>query len=217
MIPEVYLTRKSPVLLSIDGAHAFKLSEQNAPTSDGTPESVHEIIDFLDVENSPRYKRTRSSTYCNIYAHDFATLMGAYLPRVWWNEPVIKKGIFDRVKYNETIHELSANKLYEWFEEYSADFGWSEIKTVTEAVKLSDQGRCVIIVAAKKKKSSSGHITVGVPQTDEHKAMGARGTYIWPLQSQAGAVNRKQFTNKWWSSKYEPVKMYVSNHIQVKA
>ena len=65
---KVHLTSKREITRQQTDTRAFPLTEPNMPKGDGTPESVHKIIKFLDVEKSPRYKRTPASTFCNIYA-----------------------------------------------------------------------------------------------------------------------------------------------------
>lgn len=209
IIPRVHLKRSGLTRRGSDHGKAYPLNEKDMPKSNGTPESCGKIIDYLDVEKSARYKRTHRSTFCNIYAHDYAALMGAYVPRVWWVDSVLKSKSFGLVKYGHTVRELNANSLAEWFKEYGSQFGWRKLDRISEIVGEANKGKCVILVAANKTKSRSGHIVAAVPETDEHKAMGARGTYIYPLQSQAGGTNRKYFASSWWKSGHDPMGAYV--------
>ena len=198
---------------------AYSLTEVT-PAYDGTPESIHRIIDFLDVEKSARYQRTKTSTFCNIYAHDYARALGAYVPRVWWDSKALKrisegedvKEIYPRNGVPGTILEMNANQLYDWFREYSGNFGWCKIESNTEAQKLADSGKCVIIVGANLNRRLSGHIAAIVPQTDKHKAKGSAEigsdfTVTVPLQSQAGGTNWKYRAFDWRKG-HELLNMY---------
>lgn len=203
-IPEAHLVAKTAV--TRQGTNrAFSLTE-DTPDYDGTPDSIHRIIKFLDVEKSPRYARTKSSTFCNIYAHDYARACGAYVPRVFWVQSAIDYKTF-QPSYGKTVVEMNANALYAWFPKYGDDFGWREVdKNVAQ--ELANQGKCVIMVAANKIKSRSGHIVAVVPETDKHKAQRASGLLIAPLMSQAGAHNHDYYSAKWWDG-HDPIKIYV--------
>lgn len=196
-IPPVHLSKEG-VTRAQTKTRAFPLSEKDMPAFDGSTKSIHEIIKWLDVEKSPRYKRTPSSTYCNIYAFDFAYLMGAYLPRVWWSEKAIANQNFS-IKYAATVFELNANSLWDWFPHYGSQFGWKQLANTTEAQQHANDGECVIMVAANKNRQRSGHIVVVVPETEKRKGVGGQGIVIYPLQSQAGAINKQYFAQKWWN------------------
>ena len=54
---------------------------------------AYAILETLKVESSARYKKkvdpksgNTIDTYCNVYAYDVVCALGAYMPRVWWNE-----------------------------------------------------------------------------------------------------------------------------------
>ena len=49
------------------------------------------IVETLNVTASARYQPGSGKTYCNIYAYDFVTAMGGYLPRVWWMDKTWSK------------------------------------------------------------------------------------------------------------------------------
>jgi hypothetical protein len=206
MIPKVHLTPKRPINRTQTETRAFPLNENNMPKGDGTVNGIRKIIDFLAVDKSARYK-PGVSTYCNIYAYDYAYLMGAYLPRVFWTPEALKNLNFEPV-YGRTLQEMSANALYEWFPSRGSQFGWREVN-VTEAQRQANQGKCVIMVAANKNRSKSGHIVAVVPETDTVKSVGAGGIIIYPVMSQAGRVNKRYFCSKWWDG-HEAIKIYVS-------
>lgn len=198
------LTSKRPITLS-EGSKAFTLNMEGMPKGDGTPNSLTKIIEFLKVEKSGRYKQNIVGgkivdTYCNIYAFDYTNLAGGYLPRVWWSRKVaeeVKAGKDILAKYGDTVFELNANSLYDWFMEWSDDFGWTKQTDLKHAQQLANEGQIVILVAKQKIVQRSGHITAIVPEVPLHKSQMA-GNVFEPLQSQAGAVNKEYLCQNWF-------------------
>jgi hypothetical protein len=54
---------------------------------------TYAILETLKTESSKRYQKKVDpvsgktiDTYCNVYAYDVVCALGAYMPRVWWNE-----------------------------------------------------------------------------------------------------------------------------------
>lgn len=207
MIPAIHLTPKRPITRTQTETRAFPLNETNMPEGDGTIEGTRKVLDWLNVEKSARYIRTAASTYCNIYAYDYCCRMKAYLPRVWWTSEAIKSLKFDNPVYGRNLVEMNANALYEWFPAHGGKFGWKEV-TFAEAQIAANQGKCAIMVAANKNRSKSGHIVAIVPQTEKVTPIGANGIIIYPVQSQAGAVNKKYFASKWWDGHEKP-RVYI--------
>jgi hypothetical protein len=199
------LTSQRPVTRT-EGSKAFPLNENGMPKGNGTPESLGDIIKFLAVEKSARYKPLSRdgkivATYCNIYAFDFCNLAGGYLPRVWWSGVAakeVKAGKDVVAKYGETVFELNANSLLDWFNEWSDDFGWKKETDLEQAQKKANEGQIVILVGKQKIVSRSGHITAIVPETPEHKALKSQSGMFEPLQSQAGASNKSYFNQNWF-------------------
>ena len=208
MIPEAHLKRDKTVKRSMSRGQAYPLTESSMPMTNGTPHDTLKIVEWLDVEKSERYQPTRSATFCNIYAHDFAERMGKYIPRVWWTDKAIKNEDFKET-YGGTVRKQNVNSLYDWFPKYGSEFGWTELANKSQAQKFANEGRFVVMLAANKDPKRSGHITVVVPETDTVKAMGSRGIYIWPVQSQAGRVNKKIFCSEWWKG-MRPVRIYMA-------
>ena len=165
------------------------------------------VVHTLKVKESDRYAPTDTSTYCNIYAYDVVTAMGGYLPRVWWRDKAlarIRKGEKVKPIYDETIHELNANALTDWMYEFGDGFGWRKEEDITAAQEAANQGKLVILLAANANPRRSGHVSVLMPETEQHKAARTDDNeVVGPLQSQAGArnfmleANRKQ----WWKNK----------------
>jgi len=200
-LPAAHLKTKRIVKRDQTTSRAYSLKEKQEGS----------ILDFLDVENSERYQATKSQTFCNIYAHDFARLMNCYIPRVWWTNKAIEEGNTNQAKYNDNVIEMSVNLLYKWFEDYGDEFGWEEITDFKKGQQEANNGSCVVLLASNKSASRSGHITMVIPEDYKFKPRTLNGEFI-PVQSQAGVNNYKKRVLKWWGSKHNKVKMYV-NHL----
>lgn len=159
-------------------------------------EKVEAIIDFLDVEDSPRY-RPDAATYCNVYAADFAALAGVYLPRVWWKNP--KHDVVpDAPIYDVNVREMRANDLFDWFHQWGARFGWREELRAGALQSVADEGGVGVIIAKNVKLSASGHVAMVVPATDKVKPLIVDGAVVVPVQSCAGRRNQARFASRWW-------------------
>lgn len=173
--------------------------------------NIYAILDTLDVENTAIYQPKSSSTYCNVYAYDVITGLGAYLPRMWWT-PDVEKKMISGLLTPDTVHktvkkpykeiygesvslEQTANMLNTWFERIGEPyFGWEKAADMDVAQQAANSGHIVIINAAKT--GSHGHISIVLPELPNSPARKA-GV---PLQSQAGATNFKIGSGgKWWS------------------
>lgn len=203
MIKAVIRSKKS--ITRNDGSKAYPLNESDLPVNPGTAADLIKIVEYLDVEKSLRYKQKVIngkivSTYCNIYAYDYAYIAGAYLPRLWWYEKAaqdIEAGISLEPKYAVTVAEVNANSLYDWFNRWGNYFGWTKIATTAEAQKLANDGYVVIITAKQKIVNRSGHIVVIVPELNGNIHKEVNGDFI-PVQSQAGVVNKKYGSTAWY-------------------
>lgn len=216
------ILRSKKLISRNEGSKAYPLNEENLPAGNGTPESLLDIIEFLNVEKSERYKRKEISgkvvsTYCNIYTYDYCYLAGAYIPRVWWYDKAIKEiqgGKSIDAKYGETVGEMNANSLFDWFNTWGNTFGWQKQNDIKEAQSLANKGQVVIIVAKQKIATRSGHITVIAPEHQGNKARNINKHFL-PLQSQAGIVNKKYFLDNWYTSpKYVGFNIYSYNTIK---
>lgn len=152
------------------------------------------VVDTLNVTASERYQRQGSTTYCNIYAYDVVTAMGGYLPRVWWYPAVVEQilngGTVPEPVWGQTVEEMNANRLTDWMLEYGQNyFGWRQEDDMTRAQEEANNGKLVILLAAKINPGQSGHVTVLMPETDEHRAVREGDAVTRPLQSQAGWTN----------------------------
>ncbi|OJW77609.1 MAG: hypothetical protein BGO69_11965 [Bacteroidetes bacterium 46-16] len=200
--------RKGTARASANG-RAYALSEPNMPHREATADAptkidqVYQILDFLDVEHSLRYQPGKGVTYCNIYAYDFCCLSGVYMPRVWWSGKALAQlaqGIAQPVKYGDTVNELNANSLFDWFRDFGPDFGWERIFDTDELQQKVNEGRTGIIVSQRTVLSRSGHIVGVIPETSAHQAVRVNGRVNMPLMSQAGVKNKKVFSSQWYLS-----------------
>jgi hypothetical protein len=164
------------------------------------------IVDYLAVDRPShlRYQPRAGITFCNIYAHDYCTLAGVYLPRVWWTPDSIERlaqGGQVEPLLGKTIDEQRANDLFRWLNAFGARFGWRQTGTLTKLQTEVNVGAVGVIVARRKIEGRSGHIVLVVPETGEERARrDAAGEVIAPLQSQAGSSNFRYGTGvaNWW-------------------
>jgi hypothetical protein len=181
----------------------------------------------LNVEDSSRYAASGETTYCNIYAYDLVTALGAYIPRTWWYNNAISRiqagetpisvaehesriasgqsvaGTIHPV-YGETVRELDANSLNTWMQEWGASFGWSRAASADAAQQAANAGNIVVILADGL--GVPGHVSVVLSEGYGSTAdRDAGGEVYAPLQSQAGAINANHDTlsqgegsAQWW-------------------
>ena len=165
--------------------------------------AIKQLIDWFKVESSARYLPSGGSTFCNIYAYDYCFMTEAYLPRVWWTEPALIKlqnGQSVPVKYGETVEEITANGLNNWFKEWGPTFGWTRVFSLTEMQDAANAGKVCITVARAKPQShhGHGHIVAVVPENEPFRAQRQNGEVIKTVQSQAGAHNHDYVVQRWW-------------------
>jgi hypothetical protein len=211
-VPEVHMPRKSgSVTVRTQPAGAHSLNEKDQPGREGQTAAervtdLAEIINWLAVDkvSHKRYQPTSTATFCNIYTHDYCSLAGVYLPRVWWLPgALLRLGKGEKVEpqYEKTIDEMRANDLFRWFRDFGPDFGWRQTGTLTKIQDAANLGGIGIIVARRKIEGRSGHIVAVVPETEDERARrDSGGNVIAPLQSQAGSRNFRYGTGTvdWW-------------------
>ncbi|MDZ4403002.1 hypothetical protein [Prosthecobacter sp.] len=198
-----------PVKRAETSGRIWKLNEPGAPLRSGnTPAKraaeLAAVIAWLNPEKSVRHLPDSKNTYCNIYAYDYACLAQCYIPRVWWTQ----KGIHELtlghtvvIKYEDTVDELTANMLYQWFRDWGGQFGWTAAHDLDELQSSANTGGVSIIVA--KNSQGHGHITAVVPEIPGKQAKrDAAGHVVVPLESQAGSTNHNYVTkaSAWWKS-----------------
>ena len=185
---------------------AMPFSEPGAPrvtgiTAEARCTELLAIVDYLDVEKSARYRRTPTSTWCNIFAGDVAYLAGIYLPHVFWTPKALAafdSGVTPLVKYDDTVTELSANGLDAWMRARGSSYGWQAVQLAEAAQQVVNEGGFAIALAAKR--GGIGHVSVVIPESAAMQATKhSDGRLVAPLQAQAGATNRRRFCTKWWT------------------
>ncbi|MCX2862255.1 FxSxx-COOH system tetratricopeptide repeat protein [Paucibacter sp. PLA-PC-4] len=177
--------------------------------------ALRKILDWLDVENSARYRQTNSSGFPNVYAHDYAWQAGAYIPRVWWTSPAIMslhKGIKPDAKLGSTVKEMRANDLCRWLVEHGNSFGWRSVQRVDDLQIQANDGRIALICARRREDGKAGHMTLVVPESSEARAIRGSDGVVSPVQSQAGAKNYKYGAPAvpWWTNElFTDVRFWV--------
>lgn len=187
------------------------LSDPNIPYRDLTDvttkrESIHRLIEKLDVTRSLRYQRTVEDTYCNVYSYDYCYFAKVYLPTVWWTDKSLEKildGQTVEPVFNETVVRIYSSAIHDWLLKWGASFGWKRMTDPDEIQqKVNSEGGIGIICAKRKTAGLSGHIVPVVPETNTKKAYRENGVVIYPLQSQAGKLNYTYFSKArkdWWN------------------
>ena len=218
-ITAVHLTTTKPVGRD-SGGRAFPLNEaaqpkRTATTSTDKVKQLHQIVDWLAVEKSPRYLPKGSTTYCNIYAYDFCYLANIYIPRVWWSSKALlqlEAGQHVTAKYDETVQELNANSLFNWFASYGSHFGWQRSFDLTEVQRQANAGAVCVISARRRDRNAPGHICLVVPETAEYQATRRGEIVSIPVQSNAGATNFRYGGKAWWTSdKFDGFSFWIHN------
>jgi hypothetical protein len=211
-ITAVYMPRRAGTITKrTELANAHSLNEPGQPgrsgeTVDERREELGAIIEWLAVDKAShkRYQPRSGLTFCNIYAHDYCHLAGAYLPRVWWTPGAIEslaQGRTVEPLYQKWIEEMRANGLFRWLRDFGPRFGWRQTGTLSKLQREVNQGGIGLIAARRPSEGPPGHIVAVVPETDEHRARrNTAGDVIAPLQSQAGTTNFRYGTGKvdWW-------------------
>jgi hypothetical protein len=211
-IPEAHLmTRKAVTRNGKDWAYPLsepgfsRIDLNSLPAVGDKIQAIYSVLDFLNVEKSARYAPNSKSTYCNIYAYDITYCLNRYVPRVWWYQrslDAIAAGANVKPAYGKTVFELNANAITDWFEDFGAVFRWKRLWNLEDLQGEVNMGKIGIIVAQRINLNSPGHIVAVIPENTDHKAnRSATGEITAPLQSQAGATNRRIFSGaRWWDN-----------------
>lgn len=207
-IPSCYILNKKATL-NFPGLQGFKLNDDFQKfILPVTVEQFYMVAAHLNPEKSARYQPTKTATHCDCLASDFTAAFGCYLPGgVFWNDKYIKNKKTDEwlAVYDKTVHELSANDLYDWLNSpYAKMFGWEKANGVTELQDIANQGYLCCISAKNNLPKGHGHISIVLPENKEKGMIAQRieGKVFCPIICQAGAVCYN-WTNKssWFLSK----------------
>lgn len=156
------------------------------------------VINQFNVESNPRYKKTSTSTYCNIFAWDVMSAMHVSLPH-WLknNQPATyatRKGAY----------ELNANATYNWLKDYGSNYGW-RVVSKKEAQSRANSGYPTIAIW-KNPSGASGHVMVVRPEGNGYYYSDYKG----PVIAQAGSSNKNYWNVVNSMGKYQP--MYYTHN-----
>ncbi len=169
-------------------------------------QALLDIVNWLEVDvevegvlKSARYKKAPPKTFCNIYAYDYCTFAGAYLPRIWWTPSSItklKNGENVQVNYkidgSGTVRGMEANDLFNWLIEFGSQFFWTELMRTSDFTVIQNwvnAGNVVVLVQNNPNTGGSGHILMVIPESAKRAAVRSGGKVVVPVHSQAGSVN----------------------------
>ena len=211
-IPPSHMTEnRRDIKRTANRGRAYPLGEADRPgrTGDTPAQKAKDLLQIVRYLNSKkpahkRYQPKSRTTYCNIYAYDYCYLAGVFLPRIWWTGPALRRirdGDDVSVSYGDTVREMNANMLHDWFEDYGASFGWQNEISLDTLQEAANEGEVCVIVAQRKDLGRSGHIVAVVPENDKARATRNRaGRVLHPVESQAGTKNFrfKVGNSQWW-------------------
>jgi hypothetical protein len=115
---------------------------QNAPGK-RSPEALRAVLAQFDVVTAKRYLPTASATYCNIFAWDATSALGAEIPH-WVGG-----------------RELNANATLGWLESSGPANGWREVDEL-EACGFASLGKPAVAIW-RNPTGKSGHVAVLLP------------------------------------------------------
>lgn len=210
-IPEAHLrpaavSTKRTTIATARSLNEPKMPGRTASDPPGLRDQLGQIIAYLATDNiaHKRYQPRNGLTFCNIYAHDYCILAGAYLPRVWWSAAALVKlaaGQAVEPLLGTSVDEMRANDLYRWLRDFGQAFGWQRVTTLDDLQEHANLGGVALIVARRREEGRSGHIVAVVPETATETAKrDTTGHVQLALQSQAGSVNFRygRSTSDWW-------------------
>lgn len=211
-LPAVHLAQGfTDVTQAFHGHWAYPLGESERPSPPGGDASARvsaivSIVEWLAADQTELHRRwwkNRSTTHCNVYAHDLCYLAGCYLPRVWWNTAAslaLARGETVRPIYSQTVIEIRANGLFDWLNEHGSNFGWRRSFSLDEVQQNANDGRLGLIVAQRHDHNRLGHISVVVPEHSNNRAARHASSIERAVQTQAGVTHRQWFNGPtaWW-------------------
>ena len=153
------------------------------PHGKRSPHVLRAVVAQFDVLHNPRYRRTSSATWCNIFSWDVTRALCAEIPH-WIIDPTLPAG----------RRELTANGTLDWLELIGPDAGWREFDA-RDAAEAGKDGHPTVAIW-RNPTGRSGHIAVLLPgHGDEIRIAqaGARNLYDAPLRDGFGAVQPIRF------------------------
>lgn len=170
---------------------------------------INNVVNFLDVENSLRYK-PKEKSYCNVYASDLIKLVGGYLPRVWWTENAISelyRGENLSCIYDKTVEELNTNMMFEWLQKFGDQYSWNEVPNYKELKKKVRKNGTVGIVV-NKRQAKSGHISIVYRKKRIERLF---DLFHRVGQTDAGRICHRFFLERWWEENNSATSFFYLN------
>lgn len=126
----------------------------DAPLTNGpgerSPQALRNVCAQFEVLKNPRYARTPSATFCNIFLWDVTRALGCEIPH-WIDDPKAPNG----------RRELTVNGTIEWLEMNGRLYGWRECDYL-QAGEQADRG-CPAVPLWKNPTGPHGHVAVCLP------------------------------------------------------
>ena len=201
----IHLHSKVPVTRSqaTQLQRQYALNEAEMPKGDGTQMALRKILHYL--QEGDRYRKP-ADNMTGLFLYDVAYLAGAYVPRVWYSDANLSE---------EKLRELDTNDLFDWFTDYSREFGWKPVADFVTAQEYASVGNLVVIIAQARNRYKNGVATIIVPM--EGKPVDV------PVQCRPSKANKdskigqkrkdelKTFQNDWYNGPlYANFKIYVN-------
>jgi hypothetical protein len=110
-----------------------------------TPERLLEVVRQFELDTNPRYQRTATATFCNVFASDITRALGAEIPH-WLGK-----------------RELTANLTLEWLSTLGTLAGWQEVAE-EKAQEAANRGEPAVAIWRNPGRGS-GHVALLIPST----------------------------------------------------
>lgn len=155
----------------------------------GRIRAFQEVIEYAQVETSYRWSPTPRRTFGNVYVHDIAHMLGAYVPLAWWTyskyeHPQASKKI--HVERFTTIY--GPNQMIKWLQTHGHLHGWVAVPSMEDLSReMAERSTFGIHWGQHVSPRVSGHLSLTFPELP----VTVEGSGV--LQSMAGAENRQWY------------------------
>jgi LysM repeat protein len=186
---DVVPNENSNNVISTDGVYPYDAWKPCNPAITSVPgnrsaERYNSVINQFNVGANQRYKPYKlgkGDTYCNIFAWDVTSAMGAEIPH--WVDPATG----NPRKYPDVsgASELNANGVSKWLKEHGSRYGWREA-TASEAQAAANSGKPTV-ASWYNTSGGPGHIVAIRPEDKSNypNINSSEGVYM----AQAGGNN----------------------------
>jgi hypothetical protein len=181
--------KSEPIVVDVPGMggvypnDAWKLCQPAVTSSSGQRSAslYNSVIDQFNVATNGRYtphKLGVGDTYCNIFAWDVTSAMGAEIPH-WVDN---NTGAPRQYPSITGAYETDANGAINWLRNYGSSYGWSKV-TAAEAQAAANSGKPA--VATWKNPNGAGHFQIVRPNKSGDVFDADKGVFV----AQAGGTN----------------------------